>query len=199
MTSNDLVRYKILEILFNKASLRGTDWNVKRKEMIESLPFEEKQIDFNFFYLFDKGLAKMFKHTSKNWETATITSKGIDVIEHKQNFVEELPFIQVAIQEINAPIYGNAIQAVNSTITFNQQVTDAFKQTYQTLETKKDLTPEQKTEIKKNLIILEEELKSKDKDAGKIQKLWKRIKKNASWIAPILVNIVLKGLEISIE
>ena len=94
--------------------MSGTNWNIERKEIIKSLPFDEKQIDFNFFYLFDKGLAKMFKYTSKNWETATITSKGIDVIEHKQKFVEELPFIQVAIQEINAPIFGSAIQAVNS-------------------------------------------------------------------------------------
>ena len=191
-----MVRYKILEILYNKASLAGTNWNVNRKEIIKSLAFEEKEIDFNIFYLFDKGLAKMITHSGNNWVIATITSKGIDVIEHKQKFVEDFPFIQVAIQEINAPIYGNAIQAVNSQVNFNQRVEDVFKKAHNRLE-KEDINDVQKEEVKENLNRLKKELKKKDKDAGKIQKLYKRLKKNASWVTPILVQIVLEGLKIA--
>lgn len=56
---------------------------------------------------------------------------------------------------------------------------------------------ELKEEIKKDLNQLEKELKSEDKDAGIIQKVWKRLKKNASWVAPILAQVVLEGLKLS--
>jgi hypothetical protein len=200
-TSNDLVRYKILEILYGKAKRTGTDWIVKRTEIKKLLPFDEKQIDFNLFYLHERDLAKIMRVANYTWDTATITAKGIDVIEHKQKFVEELPFIQLAIQEINAPIYGSAIQTFNSQVNFYQQVTDSFKQAYKLLEAKKDVTPEEKEEIKKKLTILEEELKKKDKDAGKIQRLWKWIKQNANWLVPMvpsLTQLILEGIKLAL-
>lgn len=106
--------------------------------------------------------------------------------------------IQASIQEIHGDVYGPAIQAVSSQVSFSQQVNDAFRQAYGMVETKGDVPPEQKEEIKKNLNLLEEELNKKEPDAGKIQGLWKWLRRNASWVVPTLVQVILEGTKMAL-
>ena len=190
--SNDLLRYQILEILYQRASER-VDWRVNREEIIKLIQAPENQIDFGVLYLHEIDLAKVREVRGNNWSSVIITGKGIDVIEHKQKFAEQLPFIQVAIQKIDA-VYGNAIQAINSQVTLNQQITDAFKQAYSLIDLKK-IPEEEKNSVRKKLEDLELELRKEKLDAGRAQNLWGWLKANASWLVPTLVEVFMESVK----
>ena len=191
-TTNYSVRLKILEILYNKAT-EGTDWAVEREEMKRLLPISENQLDFNMLYLNDKKLANIRKLDPGNWHTTNITGKGIDVIENKQQFARELPFIQVAIQEIGGKVYGSAVQAVQSEVVSNLQETNKFEQAYEQVR-KALISPDKKEEINANLKALEKELLKEKPNKNKIDAIWEWLKGNADWIVPAIAEIVTKAL-----
>ncbi len=90
---------------------------------------------------------------------------------------------------------GPAIQAVQSTVNFNKQVIDAFERAYAQVEEAK-IPPEKKREITENLRVLEGELKkSKEGDAGAIQRTWLWLNRNASWVVPTLIQVVSEGVK----
>jgi len=53
---------------------------------------------------------------------------------------------------------------------------NAFNQAQSIFESKGDISPELKKEIRQQLELLQEELGREDPDVGKIQKLWKWLK-----------------------
>ena len=187
--SNDEIRYKILEVLYNVAS-KGTDWRVKRSFLISKLKLDERLIDFNLLYLDSRKLAQVVQLRDNNWDTVRITGKGIDVYEHKLKFASQYPFIQIAIQKIDGPVYGSAVQGIDSQINLNQNIIDSFKQAYSMIELERNLSNEKKTKIKESLRELEEEIKSKTPDKSKVRRLWDWIKDNANWIVPTLKDII---------
>jgi hypothetical protein len=196
--TNDSIRYQILEIFYNRAT-QGTDWRVSREELKKLLSIEEKKIDFNVFYLHDRKLASIRELSGNNWYKATITGKGIDVIEHKQKFSDEYPFIQTTIMQIQGDVNAPVVQSIDSQVNFSQQVSDAFKQAYVIVENRSDVQPEQKEEIKKNLNALEDELQNKEADLGKIQKTWAWIRRNANWLVPTLAQVVSDGIRFALQ
>lgn len=103
---------------------------------------------------------------------------------------------QTTIQEIHGDVYAPVVQAVESQVNFNQQVATAFQQARNMTETRKGISQTLMGKIKKHLDLLEEELKSKEPDAGKIQALWKWLKRNANWVVPTLTRVVLESLRI---
>ena len=187
--SNDEIRYKILEILYKVALKGGPNWQVKRSYLRNHLSVDESLVDFNVFYLADRDLARIIKR-SGNWETVVITGEGIDVYEHKLDFASQYPFIKIAIQNIDGPVYGSAVQAVDSKLSINQRITDSFKQAYSLIELQSDLSSGEKKEIKKNLKGLEEEVKAEKPDKNKLQRLWDWVKANANWVVPTLKEII---------
>ena len=187
--SNDEIRYKILEILYKVALKGGPNWQVKRSYLKNHLSVDESLVDFNVFYLADRDLARIIKR-SGNWETVVITGEGIDVYEHKLDFASQYPFIKIAIQNIDGPVYGSAVQAVDSKLSINQRITDSFKQAYSLIELQSDLSSGEKKEIKKNLKGLEEEVKAEKPDKNKLQRLWDWVKANANWVVPTLKEII---------
>ena len=195
--SDDQIRYAILEVLHKAARDNPTSFGLDRDKMQEILKIPENRIEFNMPYLEEKGLVKRSGFMGPPYWFATITAFGMDVVEHKELYASQLPFIQVTIQQIQGNIQGNIIQAVNSHINFSQQVTDAFKKAYSTVETKTNVSLEQKEEIKKNLKILDEELQNTKKDAGKIQKAWDWLQRNANWLIPTLTQVVSDGIKIA--
>ena len=197
--TNDWTRYRILEILYGKATELGTDWIVTREELRRLLLIEDKFIDFNVFYLNDMKLAQILQISNRNWSKVQITGKGIDVIEHKQKFSDEYPFIKTTIMQIQGDVNAPIIQATDSQVNFSQQVNDAFKQAYRMVESKIDMQPEQKEEVKKNLKALEEELRNKEVDLDKIQKTWAWIKRNANWLVPTLTQVISDGIQIALR
>ncbi len=52
--------------------------------------------------------------------------------------------------------------------------------------------------VKKRLEILEQELKSNKPDAGKIQNHWKWLRRNASWVVPMITEVVIEGMKIAL-
>ena len=199
-SENDQLRRRILKLLYEKALKNPNDCAAKREELISSLSVPVNLIDLNMLYLHEKKLVKIVRAFFVNrnldhWELAVITAKGIDVITHQEKYVEQFPFMQVNLQKINGPIYGSAIQAVNSQVSFSQQVTDAFKQVLDELDGSSFKSVEEKEEIKKNLKILQEEMQSKNADLGKIQKSWNWLKQNANWVVPTLTQVVIEGIK----
>jgi hypothetical protein len=188
-TTNDEIRYKILQVLYEIA-LRGTDWRVQRSYLKTKLNVDEKLIDFNVFYLDSRKLAQVVGLKDGNWGQVRITGEGIDVYEHKLQFVNQFPFMQIAIQKIDGSVYGSAVQAVDSKVSLNQRITDSFKQAYSLVESERNVSDEQKTKIEENLGELEEEIKAKNLDIGKVRRLWDWIKDNANWIVPTLKEII---------
>jgi len=198
ITHNE-IRQHILEILYkfdeeNPGSIGG----LTRDRMKEVLQIPEKKLDFNVFYLGKKGLIELSKGIGI-WFYARISAFGIDVIENKEKYSERFPFIQTTIQEIHGPVYGPVIQAVESQVRFNQQVTTAFQKAREIIATNEEVPPTLMEEIRKHLNLLEEEIKSKEPDAGKIQALWKWLKRNANWVVPTLTQVVLEGLKMALE
>lgn len=193
--SNDEIRYKILEILYKVASKSGSNWQVLRSYLIGHLKINENLVDFNVFYLADRDLARIMKYRGGNWEIVVITGKGIDVYEHKVDFVSQYPFIKIAVQKIDGTVYGGAVQGIDSQIDLNQKITDSFRMAYDLVEIERNIADEQKTEIRRSLGELEEEIKSKKPDRDKVRRLWDWIKENANWVIPTLREIIEDILE----
>jgi len=130
---------------------------------------------------------------------AKITAFGIDVVEHKERFTSQFPFVQVTIQtqNIQGNAYGVVQAAGNAQVSFNQQITDAFQQAHLEVE-KANIPKEQKEEVKTNLKDLEQELqKGKEADTNAIKRAWAKLKQNANWLVPTLAQVVTEGLKIA--
>jgi len=97
-------------------------------------------------------------------------------------------------QEIHGDVYGNVVQAKDSQVAI-QQINDAFKEARSLTEAKTDISPDLKKEVKETLLALEEELKRKEPDAGKIQKSWQWLKRNANWVVPSLTQIIIEAVK----
>lgn len=197
--SDDQIRHQILEILRNSARKNPTNAGVSREEMKEMLQISEQIMDFNVFYLEEKGLARLLTVMGTPWISATITAFGTDVIEQKSRYADEFPFIQTNIQQVFGDVSGQITQVAGARVNFTQTVTDSFKTAHDIVESRTDITHELREEIKENLKSLEEELKKKEADAGKVQKLWNWLKRNANWIVPTLVTVVLEGVKRSMS
>jgi len=194
--NHDEIRHRILEILYKFAQDNPESFGLSKEAFQQILKIPEKKVFFNISYLDEKGLVRASMGIG-NWFYAKITAFGIDVVENKEKYREQFPFIQTTIQEIHGDVYGTVIQAVQSQVSFNQQVTTAFQQAHKIIDTRTDITISLKEEVKKHLNLLEEELKSKEPDLSKIQTLWKWLKSNANWIIPTLTQVVLEGLKIA--
>lgn len=114
----------------------------------------------------------------------------VKYLNNELDSLENFPFKQIAIQFVQGNNYGSLTQAVESKEDFNIRVNNIFKQSYELVDKKTNVLPDQKEEIKKNLKTLEKELQNKEPDEGKIKKLWTWIKENASWIAPKIAPII---------
>ena len=194
--SNDEIRYRILEILYKVALKGGPNWQVQRSYLNTHLRVDENLVDFNVFYLVDKDLARIRKR-DRNWETVVITGKGIDVYEHKLDFASQYPFIKIAIQKIDGPVFGSAVQAIDSKVDIKERINASFTNAYSIVKSDTSLSDEERTKIKENLKKLEAEIKAEKPDKGKVQSLWDWIKNNAQWVVPalkVIIEDILKAL-----
>jgi hypothetical protein len=197
--ANDQVRNSILEILYNLSIQNPRGSAIEREEMVKLLQVADNIMDFNIFYLEEMGLIRFFVASGAPWYSASITARGIDVFEHKDRFKGQFPFIQATIQNIQGDVNAPVIQSVASQVNFSQQVNEAFKQAQVIIESREGLSHEQKDEIKQQVKLLEEELGREEPDAGRIQKFWKWLKQNASWIVPTIASVVTEGYKIAMD
>jgi hypothetical protein len=197
--SDNQVRLAILEILHKSFRDNPKSVGIDRKTMQQTLNISENQMDSNMLYLEEKMLVKLHKTLGSLWAFAKITAYGMDVVEDKERFAEKFPFIKVTIQNIGGNVYGPAVQAVDSQVSFSQNITNSFKRAYQQIDENKQINAELKGDIKETLRVLEEELrKNKDANAGTIQKAWGWLKRNADWLVPTLSQVVSDGIKIAL-
>ena len=187
MSFNDQIRFNILEILYEDYFNNPGDIGKNKNEMQKSLALSENLLDSNILYLKEKGLIQLVSIIGSLWEFAKITAFGIDVVEQKERYREQFPFIMV--QQIHGNVYGNVVQAKDSHVTI-QEISKAFQEASSLTEAKTDIPPDLKKEVKETLLTLEEEVKKKEPDAGKIQKFWQWLKRNANWVVPSLTSII---------
>ncbi len=194
--TNDQIRLAILELLLQESEKRPMNLGISNRKIAETLAISQNCADFNLEYLKAKGLVKFLAETfNGNW--ARITASGCDVVAHKNLYSDQVPFVNVTIQNqnIQGNTYGAVQAAGNSQVTVNQQ--DAFGRAYGEIE-KSNLTPEQKGSIQKDVNELEQELKRGNQaDANRVKNLWLKIKKNANWLIPTLAQVVTEGLKIA--
>lgn len=187
--SNNEIRSLILQHLNKLFHEEPESVGLYREKMLELLNTQENVMDSNMLYLEEKGLVRLRKVLGSLWACATITAFGIDVIENKEKYEQRFPFITVQVQEIHGDVHGNVVQAKDSQVTI-QQIDDAFKTARDITESKADISSELKKEIQEYLSALQEEIGKKEPDAGKIQKSWSWLKRNANWVVPVLALIV---------
>jgi hypothetical protein len=198
MSSNDEIRISILQHLYAFYYRDPKLIGISRADMLKLLNTQENLMDSNMLYLEQKGLVKLLKTMGSLWEIANITAFGIDVIENKEMYKQQFPFITVQVQEIHGDVHGNVIQAKDSQITI-QQIDNVFQKACSMTESRADISPDLKKEILSNLASLGEEMKKKEPDAGKIQKTWNWLKRNANWVVPVLTQIVLEVVKITLS
>jgi hypothetical protein len=196
--SDDQIRLAILKVLHkNLKNHPITEGIMTKEQFAKEFTLPENEMEYNMWYLEQKHLiGRTGFHGDPIW-TAKISALGVDAVEHKELFADKLPFTQATIN-IAGNVYGNVVQATNSTVTFSQQVTDAFKQAIDQVEKKVNLVPESKEEILSNLSALEKQLKEPIIEAGKVQQTWNWIKENAVWVVPTLTEVVINGLKIAL-
>ena len=193
LVDNNQIRYRILEELYKYEQKEPGRLGVENEAMLGTLGATSEQMDFNMLYLEEKGLVELLKVMGSLWRNVRITALGIDVVENKERYMNDFPFIQAVIQQIQGPIYGTVVQAVSSQVNFSQQVANAFQEA-QRLTNEQSIAKELKTEITENLEALKREIVSGQPDAGQIQRPWNWLKRNASWVVPTLTQIVVEGL-----
>lgn len=109
MSSNEVIRCKILEILkkYSEEEEAG-EWGMDRYAILEALSIPEKDLDYNMIYLSRNGLVKTRQSMGVLWYFARITSLGKDVVENCSQYVETFPFIMYQVGATEIPI--NLIQ-----------------------------------------------------------------------------------------
>ena len=181
----------MLQVLYDEYYENPVNLGIDRKKMLELLQIPEKVMDANMLYLENKGLVRLHKTIGSPWTHAKITAFGIDVIENKEKYKEKFPFVQ--IQEIYGDVYGNVIQAKDSQII--KQIDSVFRRARDLTRIKKDIPLDLRKKTEEKLTFLEKELKKEEPDIGKVHGLWNWLKNNASWVIPIIKDVVVESLE----
>lgn len=187
---NEVIRLKILDYLYKNQIEKPGFIGVDRDTLLSYLGEPENLVDFNILYLEEKELLELYKVIGSLWKNARLTAFGTDVIENKDKYSDEFPFLQITVQEIHGDVYGDATQAVESQIQITK-VESSFNKARELIQ-QKNIPKEKKDEINEHLTTLEEEIEKEDPDAGVIQQSWQWIKRNASWVVPILSSIILE-------
>lgn len=169
--SDDQIRLSILELLCKAAKDHPVSSGMGRDEMSEILKIPKNQIEFNMSYLEQKMLVNRSGFMGPPYWLASIIAAGIDVVENKEEYKKEFPFIQANIQKIYGDINAPVIQAVGSKVDF-KQINNAFLKAYEITD-KRSIESSLKEQIQKQLNLLEKELKKEAVDVGKVQRYWK--------------------------
>jgi len=194
MSSNKEIRYRILKTLYTHFHENPASMGIGRTTMLEVLNVPENLMDANMLYLKQKRLVNTSgMRIAFIWKSVKITDSGIDVIENKEKYKDQFPFMQVQIVQGNN--YGNIAQAGAESQINITQINEAFQKARDETKTVTGIPDELKKQVEDNLTTLEDEIKKDEPELGKVQKIWKWLKGNAAWVVPILKDIILEGMK----
>jgi hypothetical protein len=196
--SDNQILLDILELLHKHISDDPASPGVDRAIIQAALQSSPKQMDDNMSYLAERNLVALAGTASGKWSFVKITTDGINIIENKEQYADKFPFAQASSQ-IQEECQENVSRTTQVQVSFTEQVSNAFKQASdQVLDAK--ISPGEKGKMEKQLKSLERELlKTRKADLGSIQKYWEWLKKNADWLSPTLVPVVLEGLRVALD
>lgn len=186
ISPHEEIRLRILEILYKHAENQPSNPWLERENLKKDLNVNYKILDFNILYLEEKGLLSIARVINLPFARSKITAYGIDVIERKENYAEELPFLKFYIQQIRGNVYGQVVQAVDSEV----HITQIFQHAREITNKKTDITKEFKKEVLENIKSLEKEVKKEEPDDRLIKRILKWIISNATWLTPILQYLI---------
>jgi len=190
MSENDVTRSIILEILYYHEQENPGSFGLDRKEMIPLLKLPLNVIDRNVLYLEDKRLIKLEKYLGALWGFARITSYGIDVVEQKEKYQDQFPFI-IQIQNIQGSVYGNVVQADNSEVYLTQQVLNEISMLRE-LVVQSDIIDSFRPVLNLHFDTIEDELKKNKLDKAIIRQSISVIKKYDSNSVPLILDRIAK-------
>jgi len=194
MSSNKEIRYMILKTLYTHFHENPASMGIGRTTMLEVLNVLENIMDANVLYLKQKHLVSSSGvSVAFIWKSVKITAFGIDVIENKEKYKDQFPFMQVQIVQGNN--YGNIAQAgADSQVTITQ-ISETFQKARDLTKATTGISEDLIEEVNDKLTTLEQEINKNEPELGKVQKIWKWLKGNASWVVPILKDIIMEGMK----
>ncbi len=191
--SDNQVLFNILEFLYKHISDDPASPGIDRAIIQATLQVSPKQMDDNMSFLAERNLVALAGTASGKWTFAKITAEGTEIVENKERYGGKFPFSQ-ATNQIQEEGQEKILRTGQTEISFPNQVSSAFKQASDQVLGAKISTGE-KVKIEKQLKSLEKELlKTKKADLGAIQKDWEWLMKNAAWVSPALVPVLLEGI-----
>ena len=171
-------RYIILKHMYDVAIEEKNDsegtW-FDTGSIAETLPYSEQEIESALVYLKGKGLAQIVTSTFDG-DTYKIAHLGIEEIEQSLQKPNEATehFPSQIIQNFNAPV-GAVQTGANATANVTQNLGVDFSNVFRLLEQLKpqvsELPPEQQEDALASIEVLEDELKSQDKNPKRIRGL----------------------------
>jgi hypothetical protein len=182
--NNDEIRGKILDILYkqNQEHPGGLSNLLPRDFLKEKLGIEDNELNRNVLYLKDQGFLDIpIDAGHVTFLTASITSKGIDLVEHPERFNPTPAFVQ-HINISNSP--GAVVNSQNVTV----NIQDSFNNLYEKVNSSNS---ENKEEINSKVREIQEELENENINTSKVRKSIDYFKSNAKWIIPYITNIIL--------
>ena len=97
--SSNWVRKRILEELYDFYNIVIERCWLDRAILLKYLNVSEELLDSNILYLEEKKLVDLRRDHDSVFQNAVITAYGIDVIERKDKYAHEFPFLNIDIQE----------------------------------------------------------------------------------------------------
>ena len=93
------VRKRILEELYDFYNIVIERCWLDRAILLKYLNVSEELLDANILYLEEKKLVDLRRDHGSSFQSAVITSYGIDVIERKDKYEHEFPFLKTEIKD----------------------------------------------------------------------------------------------------
>jgi len=181
----DEIRRKILEALYSEDEKRPGSYVDRAliKERLDNI--ENNLLDSSISYLEGKGYILLLKSLGSHFTHANITTDGKDIVENRGLLNKTFP-INI-LQNIITNSTGVIIGDNNSLII---EIENNFKTIYQEIE-KRNTSDKQR--IIEEVRTIEDELKKENINRNILKKSIHFVKQNASWVLPILTEIIKKS------
>ena len=94
VTSEDLLRVRILKLLYERSKDKRSKYGVHRSSVMEALETTEAVMDAAVMFLARNNLVKIREAHNVFWLWAKMTSTGQDAIENTSKYIKRFPFLK---------------------------------------------------------------------------------------------------------
>lgn len=92
--THDDIRREIMEILYKSEREEPSSWGVDRGRMLRALEISESDMDYDMVFLELRSLVRLVHTDSVIWFMARITPFGMTVMENKEEYKLQFPFLR---------------------------------------------------------------------------------------------------------